>query len=482
MGQRAYPGSGLLFGESYGRVPVAVDGVQAGLRAVTVPVRRDGEDRLPRDRRRRLQVTEVDLVTAGSVALFEPPDELSDADLLWVLGAERRAWGSVARRFGPAAEEVAAALVRCGAVVLRCEVDELVVLGRPVRWRLSRSWSEQAEERCAQLRGARDPQRARRELLELMGPVEQLSEERGLLAAVTDDAGLVVPEGSRSRARAWSVYEAAIRAAATWWALRAAGEREVTLKQLAALALGGSKRWTGQQQVAFANLVGMEFEEAVREEDTDLRVKGPLSWRIGEVAADAAVAEPWVGLPAQGLRLLGEAVCAAEGVLVVENSDTFGQVCRRLPELTSRWLCVWGRGYARDQLVALLGWLAPRPIAAWCDLDADGIGIVRDLARRLGRPVHAVGMDVEVWRAGPYRRRKDPEREKARDMKLAADLACRVDGGLRDLALAIARSGESLEQETLYTSVLPRLPELLEPLLNPGHARVDSRAASESRR
>jgi hypothetical protein len=470
VGQRA--NQGLLFGEAYGRVAVAVEGVPPGLRAVTVPVRRDGEDRLPRDRRRRLRVSEVDLVCAGRVGLFEPPAELSNADLLWVLGTERRVWASVARRFGAIANQVAVDLVRCGGVVLRCEVDELLTLGAPVRWRLSQAWWQQAPERRAELRGAREPRRARADLLELMKSLEQLTVERRLLETVSPDAGLVVPEGSRSGARAWSVYEAAVRAAATWWNLRADGEDEVTLKQLAALALGGSKRWTAQQQVAFANLVGMEFEEAVREEDTDLRVKGPLSWRIGEVAADAAIAEPWVGLPAQGLRLLGQAACQAEGVLVVENSDTFGVLCRRLPELTSRWLCVWGRGYARDQLVALLDWLAPRPIAAWCDLDADGIAIIDDLARRLGTPVHAVGMDVEVWRGGPYRRRKDPERERARDRKLAADLSGRVDGGLRDLALAIARSGESLEQETLYTSVLPQMPNLLAPLLDPGRRQA----------
>ncbi|MGW2482837.1 Wadjet anti-phage system protein JetD domain-containing protein [Streptomyces sp. NPDC001571] len=254
----------------------------------------------------------------------------------------------------------------------------------------------------------------------------------------------------------------------------------MTLKQLAASALGGSKRWTPQQQAAFANLLGLEFEDAVHEEETDLRVKGPLSWCIGEVAADASIAQPWVGLPARSLRLLGEAVCWAEGVLVIENSDTFGAVCRRLPELSSRWLCVWGRGYVSDQLVALLDWLAPRAVAAWCDLDADGIAIVDGLARKLGRPVKAVGMDVAEWRRGPYRERvKDPDQEKARDRRLAADLSSRVADDLRDLALAVAETGESFEQENQYTSVLPHLPELLAPLLPsaPGQPPNEERAA-----
>lgn len=467
MGVAARTGGGLLFGEAFGRVPIPVERVPDGLRAVTVPTRRDGQDRLPRNRRRKLNVTEVDLVPVGEVPLFGPPEGLSSADLVWVLGAHRREWPSVVKRFGAQADAVTAGLVRCGGVVLRCEVDELVGLSRPLRWRLTQAWWEQADDRRAELRGARDPRRARRELLQLMGPVEQLLRERQLLAAVGEDAGLIVPEDSAARTAAWSVYEAAVKAAAEWWRLRAQGEKEVTLKQLAAHALGGSKTWTAQQQAGFANLIGLDFEDAVREEDTDLRVKGPLSWHIGEVAADAGVAQPWVGLPSQGLRVIGDARCSAEGVLLIENSDTFGAVCRRLPELTSRWLCVWGAGYARDQLVTLLQWLQPRPIAAWCDLDADGIGIIHDLSRRLGVPVQAVGMDADLWRAGPYRLRKNPEQEKARDARIAADLAKKVEGELGVLALAIAESGESREQETLYTSVLPRLPALLEPLLRP---------------
>lgn len=466
MGVAARAGGGLLFGDSFGRVPVVLEGVPEGLRAVTVPTRRDGQDRLPRDRRRKLNVTRVDLVPVGEVPLFGAPEGLSPSHLVWVLDSGRREWSSVVKRFGGHAFEVTADLVRCGAVVLRCEVDELLQLGRPVRWTLTQAWQEQAEDRLAELRGARDPRRARRELLQVMEPVEQLAQERQILAAVPEGAGLVVPAGSRVRTAAWSVYEAAVRAAAQWWELRGQGEKEVTLKQLAAHALGGSKTWTAQQQVGFANLIGMDFEDAVREEDTDLRVKGPLSWHIGAVAADAAVAQPWVGLPSQGIRVIGQARCSARGVLVIENSDTFGAVCRRLPELTEHWLCVWGAGYARDQLVTFLQWLQPRPIVAWCDLDADGIGIIHDLSRRLGTQVHAVGMDVDLWREGPYRRRKNPEQDKALDAEHAADLAQRVTGPLRELALAVAESGESREQETLYPSVLPRLPELLEPFLH----------------
>jgi hypothetical protein len=457
---------GLMFGEAYGRVRVDVGQVPEGIVAVTVPVRRDGEVRLPQDVRRHLRVDQVDLVPAGSTLLFDPPDGLSARDLIWVLSGSRREWSSVVGRFKHNAERVTADLVRCGGVILRCSVDGDLDVGSPIRWYLSESWASQAPDLLAELRGAREPRRARAELLTLMAGVEQLAGERVLLAAVPEQAGLVVPQGSRTGTDAWSVYEAAVRAAAVWWPLHLTAQdgEEISAKEVAALALGGSKVWTDQQQVAFANLVGMSFDRAVSEADTGLRVKGPLSWHIGRVAADAAVAGPWVGLPVRGLRISGNARCTAVGVLLIENSDTFEQVCRR-PEVTSRWLCVWGAGYATDGLVWLLSWLQPRPVAAWCDLDADGIAIVHKVSQRLGVRVHPVGMDVELWRKGPYRRRRNPEEDKARDAALARSLIGKLDGGLRELAAAVAGSGESLEQEGAHRAVLPQLAARLEELL-----------------
>ncbi|MFE2750051.1 hypothetical protein ACFXKX_38065 [Streptomyces scopuliridis] len=46
---------------------------------------------------------------------------------------------------------------------------------------------------------------------------------RGLLEQVPADVELVVPEASRSGTRAWTAYEAAVRAVADWWELRAQG-------------------------------------------------------------------------------------------------------------------------------------------------------------------------------------------------------------------------------------------------------------------
>ena len=55
----------LLLGESEGRVRARIGGLPRGVMAVTVPVRKGGEARLPRDRHRRLRIDEVDLIADG---------------------------------------------------------------------------------------------------------------------------------------------------------------------------------------------------------------------------------------------------------------------------------------------------------------------------------------------------------------------------------------------------------------------------------
>src|SRR6266540_2497956 len=134
-----------LLGEISGRTPISLGGLPSGVEAVTVPVRRDGESRVPRDRRGRTNVRRVDLVAAKRVPLFEPPPGLSRADLVWTLSAGRRLWSSVRSRFGDRAFEVGVELVRSGAVILRCAVDrDRLALGSPENWSLSCAWVEQA--------------------------------------------------------------------------------------------------------------------------------------------------------------------------------------------------------------------------------------------------------------------------------------------------------------------------------------------------
>ena len=96
-----------------------------------------------------------------------------------------------------------------------------------------------------------------------------------------------------------------------------------------------------------------------------------------------------------------------------------------------------------------------RHIAVWGDLDAHGIAIITDLAERLGRQVHPVGMEPELFQNGVRRIRKEAERQEAR--QLAVRLTNIAPEPLRPLAALIAATGDSCEQETIRAQVTPRL-------------------------
>lgn len=176
-------------------------------------------------------------------------------------------------RFGSGAWDAALSLVRSGGVVLRCAVDEDLEIVGPLEWRLSHSWALQADELLQELRGWRDPDEVRKELLALVGPVAELEQERVLLDSCPTGSALRVPEGSAVATDAWTAYEAALRAAAEWWPYHREGQR-MTAKELAGLALSGSKMWTPARQAAFENLIGMSFDVALDEADVDIRVRG----------------------------------------------------------------------------------------------------------------------------------------------------------------------------------------------------------------
>lgn len=456
----------LLFSERDGRVRAPIGGLPADVMAVTVPVRRNGQGHVPRDKRGRPKIEIVDLIAAGPTSAFAPPASLNSRDLIFALETGKHEWSTVADHFGETrAWEAAISLVRCGGVILRCEADEDLELGLPLSWRRSHAWSLQHTDLLNDLRGRPDPDGLRAELIQLMAPVAELVEERSLLQAVSAGSPLRVPSGTATKAGAWSVYENALRAAAIWFPHNAKGTEKLTANDLAGRAFRNSKEWTPEREAAFANLIGKGFDQAVDEADTDLRVRGPLKWLMGSVAADAGIAEPWVALPARGLRAAGGLVCEASGVLIVENADSFEKVCK-IPGLTKNWLCIWGKGYSltSTSIVALLSDMSSLPFAAWCDLDADGIKIIDVLEGKLKRPIDPVGMDLELWVKTPHRKQK-PE-QIARDKKLAKGLATSGPEALRALAREIELYGGSCEQQPVHEQVLPTLLESLTGLLD----------------
>jgi hypothetical protein len=374
-------------------------------------------------------------------------------DLVWVLRTNSgRRWQGMVTRLGDRAWDVALELVRSGVAVLRCTVDEFDY--QPHVLRLTEGWQAAKLDHLSELTGRPDPDVARGVLASLLAGVTELDDELRRLSAVEPGSALRAPDGSRSGTTVWSVFEDAIRGACYWYQHDGA-TTELTAKQLASEAFRDSKRWTPEREAAFANLVGKAFTKAVKVTDVEILMRGPLRWQVGSVVADAHTSDPWIGLPAGGIELLGTVDrSGVRGVLVIENKDAFEQVCTKT-NAYHRWLCVWGQGYASRPLVAFLSAFGHVPLAAWCDLDADGIGIINNLSVRLDRQIHPVGMDVEFWAAGPYRRQEPSELARGRDR--AAKLAADGPRALHALAEAIKSNGEGREQESLYREVLPTL-------------------------
>lgn len=451
----------FLFGESAGRIEVPLPGLPSGVKAYTVPKPgpdddlefADDIDRVPRDRRGRVKPRQVDLLPAARAVPFSLPSALSKRDLKWVLRTKSgRLWAGVVAQFGDQAWEAAAELVRNGVAVLRCSVDGFDY--RPSVLRLTEGWQAARLDHLNELTGRQDPEVARAALAEHLDGVQELSDELRRLTDVEPGTALRAPAGSRSGTTVWSVFEDAVRAACYWYSHDGA-TTELTAKQLASEAFRDSKRWTPEREAAFANLVGRPFTKAVKVTDVEILMRGPLRWHVGSVIADAHSTSPWIGLPAGGIELLGTVDRSdVRGVLVIENKDAFEQVCTKT-DIYHRWLCVWGAGYASRPLVTFLSAFGHLPIAAWCDLDADGIGIINNLSVRLGKEIHPIAMDVELWAAGPHRRQTPSELERGRAR--AARLATDGPVALRPLAAAIAPTGNGREQESQYREVLPIL-------------------------
>jgi hypothetical protein len=99
------------------------------------------------------------------------------------------------------------------------------------------------------------------------------------------------------------------------------------------------------------------------------------------------------------------------------------------------------------------------PMAAWLDLDAYGIRMIANLEKELGQQITPVGMSVNLWRAGTKRIQDDRQLAQAR--RIATNMSLNGPLALRELAAAIAETGDCCEQETLYEHVLPTLPATL---------------------
>ncbi|SDJ12895.1 hypothetical protein SAMN05192558_110134 [Actinokineospora alba] len=330
----------------------------------------------------------------------------------------------------------------------------LVSVGKPV---ISSQARKRHQDRLNRLRVAEE----RCLLWEVMRPVPQLDRERHLLETLDLGTTSQVPECSATVTKSWSTYEAAIRAGAYWYPeslTHVPWEKEV-----ASNALSGSKKWTMSQLQAFSRLVGTGLKEAMQWTDALIRVAGPLTWTNQTPIADASLATPWIDIPAQGSLESGELHCSADGVLLVENITTFEHL-RRNTDLTQTWLCVWLEGNISKGLIPFLRHIAPRHVAAWCDLDPDGIEIVQSVEKGLERKVVPVGMSPEIWTNGTKLAEKTPDAHLTWQ-RMAAELAETGPESLRSLAAAIAITGRRCEQESIQFETTPAVVQQLKQLV-----------------
>ncbi|MFD7325673.1 Wadjet anti-phage system protein JetD domain-containing protein [Streptomyces sp. NPDC059875] len=298
---------------------------------------------------------------------------------------------------------------------------------------------------------------ARTDLAQRISAVPELAGELGLLNALIDESSAQAPEHSATGTRVWSTYSAGLKAAAEWFNARRRGWK-FSERELAVLALGGSKNWTPPSKRAFSNVINTPFEEAVYTTDTGIRMLGPASWYLNSLVADASAATPFIELPGKAAATNGTLDVTATGVLLVENQETFQALSRTsVPE---DWLCIWMEGYASDALANLLRQLPDIPLAAWGDLDPPGIDIIHNLSNKSGRTIQPVAMDPVLYAAGPklVEAPKDLEGWRTHaELQITTTLPT-----LRPLACAIAaNNGYRCEQEGLHERVLPFLHDWL---------------------
>ncbi|MFB6555833.1 Wadjet anti-phage system protein JetD domain-containing protein [Streptomyces sp. NPDC056405] len=298
--------------------------------------------------------------------------------------------------------------------------------------------------------------RERTETLAAIADVSELAFEHELLAALPDDNRRVPPDGSRAATPHWITYCAALRAAAEWFRAASRGWK-CSERELAALALGGTKTWTDASKASFSNLVRLPFAEAVYTSDTGLRMIGPAEWHRQGLVADLNLAEPFIELPGWTVTRDGRFDLQASGVLLIENQETFEAVASRT-SVPKNWLCIWTEGFASGALVHFLSRRVSEslPIAAWGDLDPPGIDIILDLSEKSGRSIQPIAMDAELYRRG--RKLVEEPSQLAKWLNEAKQQADTVPSHFEGLVAAmIEHGGLRCEQEGMHEQVLPYL-------------------------
>ncbi|WP_043829539.1 MULTISPECIES: hypothetical protein [Amycolatopsis] len=107
------------------------------------------------------------------------------------------------------------------------------------------------------------------------------------------------------------------------------------------------------------------------------------------------------------------------------------------------------------------------PLAGWCDLDPDGIGIIGRAERATRRTITSIGMDLDLWRRVTADSASSLE-EIEQCRQVARNIEALTPPALGDLLASFQHTGLCAEQQYLVVDdeVLPALPSILAGLEN----------------
>ncbi len=353
------------------------------VRAVLPRVVRNGEGRDPLDRYGRVKTERLWLVANDPPARDATDLTLGDSDWNWVLGADRRGWDVVRKRWGTGALDVAMALVSAGVVELDVHTAPAGRRDhRPAGWVLSSQWSQHRKQRVQQRENERLT--VAREASDLADEVEGLDRSlaqalrataghtvttRVLLAAGRDLLDGVAHDGPRAFSQVH--FENTKAREDAHKLLRDAGVSDETITRLGLarsphVGLGGALVVPGLDLTMFA---------------------GPVRLR--------ATGKDW------GTRLGADATA----LVLVENLQAAETVCDRFGDVAVIWFAGQPADTVLDVCRPLTHEAADRgiPVLLAPDADLGGVYIARRLAPALRAGHSPTVIDVGQWAPAPTR-------------------------------------------------------------------------------
>jgi hypothetical protein len=370
----------------------------------------DGNEVEVRDRRGRHKLT--------TVYLYSPdPDGdvcLSESDITFLLGADRRSWSTILGRYRDAAHafEQATAFTVAGAIELECKTDGLA-LGEPVRWILTPGWKARRARQRTRRATARASWQERAELT-----AEAIRDRYPQFAqALIRERGPV--------ARQVLVYAAEdLLAGRSYFGPRAFSQAHF--------------RETKARDDASRILTRCEVEIDAQVELGTLRsgrtgLAGPITLKTKSGHIDfVGIRGPTdVRLEQEGLELQ----CSAATLVAIENRQAAEAISDRYTGVA----LFWTQGLMSTEALRALAELARGASRLIVCTDAD-LGGVRIAEQLLTVAPQALVLDVGAW---PHRPRP---RWKAQSISRAG-LEAALDGPAHSFASACLTRGYPVEQE-----------------------------------